>query len=277
MRGRILLVLDDSGASKAAKSYAIQLAKRSGASLTGLAVIDTPWITAAQPEPLGGAAYKIHRDAELIRQTHAHMKKMLETFAKKCKEALIRYTTCEREGFPVMEIEKLSQEHDLIVIGRTTEFHFDFDQENDLTVKHITRDCPRPIIVLSAHPGSGNNVLIAYDGSLQAARALHMYLLLDLAKGHNVHIISIARHQTEADEIARRAQNMCESRGVKATCKSIVSDDPPEAAIIQTAKDIDAGLVVMGAFGHHGIREFFFGSCTDHIMKTLDIPLFIHH
>jgi nucleotide-binding universal stress UspA family protein len=274
---RLLVVLDDSEASRAAKTYAIQLAKNCDASLTGMAVVDTPWITAAQPEPLGGAAYKIRRDQELVSKTRTHMEKMLKSFVEKCKQLQVKCSTSEREGFPVTEIEKLSQEHDLIVIGRTTDFHFDLDQENDLTVKHITRDSPRPLIIVGPTPSSGKTVLIAYDGSLQAARTLHMYLLLGLADEHNVHIISIARHSQEANDIAGRAQKMCELYGIKPTVKSITSTRPAEEIITTTAKEVEANLIVMGAFGHHGIREFFFGSCAQHMIKKSDIPLFIYH
>lgn len=274
---RILVVLDDSEASKAAKLYALQLAKNSDASLTGLAVVDTPWITAAQPEPLGGAAYKIHRDQELVRKTRTHTEEMLKSFVEKCSQLQVKCSIAEREGFPVTEIEKLSQEHDLIVIGRTTDFHFDLDQENDLTVKHITRDSPRPLIIVGPTPSSGKIVLIAYDGSLQAARTLHMYLLLGLANEHKIHIISIARHPQEANDIASRARTMCELYGITPTVKSITSSRPAEEIITATAKDVDANLIVMGAFGHQGIREFFFGSCAQHMIKKSDIPLFIYH
>jgi nucleotide-binding universal stress UspA family protein len=277
MLKRILVVLDDSEASKAAKTYAMHLAKNCNASLTGMAVVDTPWITAAQPEPLGGSAYKIHRDQELVRRTRAHMEKMLESFVERCNQEEIKCSTSEREGFPVTEIEKISQEHDLIVIGRTTDFHFELDRENDLTVKHITRDSPRPLIIVGPLPSQGETVLIAYDGSLQAARTLHMYLLLGLADDHKVHIISIARHPQEAKDIAGRAQTMCELYGIKPTVKAITSTRPAEEIITTTAKEVQANLIVMGAFGHQGIREFFFGSCAQHMIKKSDIPLFIYH
>ncbi|MEN8236895.1 MAG: universal stress protein [Pseudomonadota bacterium] len=273
----ILVVLDGSKTAEAAKEYAIALAKDSKTCLTGVGVIDTPWITAAQPEPLGGAAYKIHRDEVVIQQTHSRIQEMLTAFQAMCKDNKISCYGSELEGFPATEIESLSQEHDLIIIGKTTDFHFDLDSESDITVKHIIRDNPRPMIVVTSSEFNGDQVLIAYDGSLQAARALHMYLLLGLAHGKKVHIISIARHQAEAKSIVARAQKMCEVHGINVTSEGIVSHRPPEDIIKAKATEIEAHMIVMGAFGHHGLREIFFGSCTEHMMKESEIPLFIHH
>ncbi len=277
MLKKILVVLDGSKTSVGAKTYAVNLAKQLKAKLTGVGVIDTPWITAAQPEPLGGAAYKIHRDEEVIRQTHNRIETMLDEFKGLCARGQVACDTSELEGFPATEIESLSQEHDLIVIGKTTEFHFDLDVESDLTVKHIIRDNPRPIIVITSPDIEDKTVLIAYDGSLQAARSLHMYLLLGLGQDKNVHVISIARKQKDADEIAQRAQNMCESHDIKVAAEGIVSTKPPEEVIKKKSKEINAGMIVMGAFGHKGLRELFFGSCTEHMMKKSTVPLFIHH
>ena len=273
----ILVVLDGSKTAEAAKKYAISLAKGSKTCLTGVGVIDTPWITAAQPEPLGGAAYKIHRDEVVIQQTHTRIQEMLNAFQSMCKDNKIACNSSELEGFPATEIERLSQEHDLIVIGKTTDFHFDLDTESDITVKHIIRDNPRPMIVVTSPDFNGEQVLIAYDGSLQAARALHMYLLLGLAKDKKVHVISIARQKAEANDMANSARKMCETYGVDVTSEGIVSHKPPEDIIKAKATEIDAHMIVMGAFGHHGLREIFFGSCTEHMMKQSSVPLFVHH
>ncbi len=277
MLKRILVVLDGSETAEATRKLAVQMAKEFNAELTGVGIVDTPWITAAQPEPLGGAAYKIHRDYEVIRQTRERIKQMLAEYRQKCQKDGVVCATSSLEGFPATEIENLSQEHDLIFIGKTTGFHFGMDEDSDLTVKHITRDNPRPIIVVTSAGVKGDTVLIAYDGSLQAARALHMYLLLGLAKDKRVHILSIASKQKEADDLAGRAHRMCESHGVKVTSEGVASTKPPEDIIQQKSDEVNAVMVVMGAFGHHGLRELFFGSCTEQMMKISQAPLFIHH
>jgi nucleotide-binding universal stress UspA family protein len=277
MLKRILVVLDGSKAGSVAKRYAIKLAKQLGAELTGVGVLDTPWITAAQPEPLGGAAFKIHRDQEIIQQNHKKIREMLARFRTMCTEDGIKHSVSELEGFPAMEIETLAEMHDLIIIGRTTDFNFDMDVDTDLTVRHIIRDNPRPIVVVTSDYDVDKKVLIAYDGSLQAARALHMYLLLGIGRGQTVHILSIAKYQKDAQAVALRAKEMCHVHGVSAEVEGFASKTSPEVAIQKKAKELGVTMVVMGAFGHSGIREFLFGTTTEHLLRESAVSLFIHH
>src|SRR5215510_15202139 len=104
MLKKILLVLDSSKPGIMAQEYAIKLAKQFKSSLTGLGVLDTPWITAAQPEPLGGAAFKIHRDDVVLRQSQEHIEFLLNDFKKDCQTGSIVFQALETEGFPAVEI-----------------------------------------------------------------------------------------------------------------------------------------------------------------------------
>ncbi len=277
MLKRILVVLDGSQAGSVAKQYAIKLAKQIGAELTGVGIIDLPWITAAQPEPLGGAAFKIHRDQELIHQHHKKIRDMLTKFKSLCEENKIKFSVAELEGFPATEIETLAEVHDLIIIGRTTDFNFNLEVDTDLTVRHIIRDNPRPIVVVTSDQEVDKKVLIAYDGSLQAARALHMYLLLGIGKGKKVHILSIAKKHKDAVDVANRAKEMCAIHGVDAEVEGVTSKYSVETVILKKAKELGVTMVVLGAFGHRGIRELLFGTTTEHLLKDSEVSLFIHH
>lgn len=277
MLKRILVALDGSPAGSVAKQYAIKLAKDLGAELTGVGILDLPWITAAQPEPLGGGAFKVHRDQEIISQHHKKIRAMLEKFRQLCDENKICHEVAELEGFPATEIEMMAETHDLIIIGRTTDFNFDLDVDTDFTVRHIMRDNPRPIVVVTSDYEVDRQVLIAYDGSLQAARALHMYLLLGIGKGQKVHILSIGKKQKEALEVANRAKKMCQAHGVDAEVEGVTSKSSVEDVIKKKAKELKVTMVVLGAFGHTGIREFLFGSTTEHLLRDSEVSLFIHH
>lgn len=277
MLKRILVVLDGSPAATAAKKYAVKMAKNLKAELTGVGVIDLPWITAAQPEPLGGAAFKIHRDEEVIRQTNQHIQEMLGRFKSECEKNNVVCSLSTLEGFPATEIERLAEEHDLIIIGKTTDFHFELDEDTDLTVRHIVRDNPRPIIVVTSDIEIEGDVMIAYDGSLQSARALHMFLLLGLGMGKKAHILSVSKYQKEAEALARSAERMCVMHGMEVDVEAVASRQAPEKVIEEKVREKKVRLLVMGAYGHTGIREFIFGTTTEHLLHESEVALFIHH
>jgi nucleotide-binding universal stress UspA family protein len=275
---KILVVLDSSKPGLMAQKYAMEMTTKYKASLTGLAILDTPWITAAQPEPLGGAAFKVHRDDVVLRQSQEHVEYLLAEFKKDALVAQIEFQGVEAEGFPAVEIEKLSHEHDIIVIGKTTDLHFELDENTDITVKHVARDNPRPLILVPENVPKTNRIMVAYDGSLQASRSLHMFLLLGLAKGHEMHIVCSHKLVDKAEVVAKRAVRMCESHGIKSTYHPL---EMPSGAIadhlLNTVKELDVSMLVMGGFSHTLIRETFFGSCTKTLMKNTTVPLFMFH
>ncbi len=277
MLKKILLVLDGSQAGQAAREVAFDLSKDVKASMTAVGVLDTPWITAAQPEPIGGASFKVQRDEAMIKHTHEHMKELLADFEKDARTHQLKSHIVEVEGFPTTEIERLSHEHDLIVIGKTTDFHFDLDQDSDITVRHIARDNPRPLYIVPENPAKGDKVLIALDGSLQSSRALHMFLLLGLARGKKVEVVSIHENQELADSIAGRGVRMCEAHDVKASAHTVTKSGNRAELILTMAQNHKAGLIVMGGFSHSILKEVLFGSCTKTLMENSEIPLFLHH
>lgn len=277
MLKKILLVLDSSKPGVKAQEYAINLAKHYKASLTGLGILDTPWITAAQPEPLGGAAFKIHRDDVVLRQSQEHLEFLLNDFKKECKSGDMSFQAIEAEGFPAVEIEKLAHEHDIIIVGKTTDLHFELEEDSDITVKHIARDNARPLILVPEEVPQTNKIMVAYDGSLQASRSLHMFLLLGMGRGNEVHVVCGHKNIDKAEVVARRAVRLCEAHGVKAAYHTLELTGSVPERIVDKVIELEVSMMVIGGFSHTLIHETFFGSCTKTLMKSCPVPLFIYH
>lgn len=274
---RIVLALDNSGPGLAAQDYAIHLAKEKNASIVALGILDMPWITAAQPEPLGAAAFKLHRDEEVIKSSHEQIRFMIDAFKKAASIEDIPAEVFEVEGFPATEIERFSHECDVILIGKTTDFHFELDEDTDLTVKHIARDNPRPVIVIPGRVNSDGRILVCFDGGLQASRALHMFILLGLAKNKSLDIVTVDPDEEQGIQKVEHALRLCSAHGLVAEAKTLTTKEDPSDALLKYAKDNNVSMIVMGAFSHSFLKEALFGSVTTNLMKKTDIPLFIHH
>ncbi len=276
---RILLALDASSTGLAARKFAINLAKERGAMLTGVAILDTPWITAAQPEPLGGAAFKIHRDEAVINQSQSRIETLMRDFRAAASEADIHYDSVEVEGFPATEIMRLAHSHDLVVIGKTTDFHFELDEDTDITTKHVARECARPVILVpeDAISTDSKKVLVAYDGSNPSSRALHLFLHLGFGRGRELEILTIHPEREEAEELNTAARNLCQAYGVKTSPHVVVAEDRYAETILSFAEQHADAMIVMGAFSHNILREALFGSCTKTMLNETKVPLFVNH
>jgi nucleotide-binding universal stress UspA family protein len=48
-------------------------------------------------------------------------------------------------------------------------------------------------------------------------------------------------------------------------------------ALLTRAPDLDAGMVVMGAYGHSRLREYVLGGATRTALSTMSVPLLMSH
>lgn len=277
----IVVALDGSPSSANARALAIDVARRTGAELVGVGVLDVPWVTAPRATPIGGGHYQEHRNVELLKKGRETIRGRIDAFHTQCAEAEVGHSAIGAEGDPVEQIDAEADRHDLIVIGRETNFHGGVDHDIGETVEKLLDDTPRPLMITPEavdHPGDPDIVVIAFDGSLTASRAMHMFLLLGLAEGRQIHVVSIDDDKQKAHGLADRAAALFRSHGYKAEANGVVADGPASAAILGAVSSLRAGRLVMGAFGHHGrLRRVLMGSTTKRILREASVPVFVHH
>jgi nucleotide-binding universal stress UspA family protein len=273
----ILIGLDGSDYSAAAIDFAILWARRFDALLVGLGVVDEPTIRGPELVPLGGASYKRHRDDVRVREARVRVEQFLERFALRCSEAGVSSKLLEDVGLPWEQILLESQRYDLILLGQRTYFHFETQQGPCETLEKVLKNTPRPVVTVPEKLGSDGPVVVAYDGSLQAARALQAFEASALHGQEEVHIITVAADRVEAARHADRAAEYLRFHDVPARVHALASTEKPARILLERARRLDAGLVVMGAYGQTVLREFFLGSVTRTLLKESSVPLFLYH
>jgi len=275
----ILVALDDSESSESAKKLSIHLAKSHKAFLAGIGILDEPWIAAPEAIPLGGAAFKVELDAQLLEDAKHRVHKIERDFAKECKDQKLECSIIDASGVPAYEIEHFITEHDILLIGKDANFHFTPTETTTVSVKQILRDNPRPVIVTGPKlPNQeSSHILVAYDGTFTSSRALHMALLIGIFHKKTVHIASISSDEDEARDQVNTAAKLCHNYGLKPSLHPIATSQRPSSALLDLMEDLKPSLIVMGAFGHGGISYLFMGSCAKDLLKSTNIPLFIFH
>ncbi len=275
----ILVTLDESESSESAKNLGIELAKSHKAALTGIGILDEPWIAAPEAIPLGGAAFKVELDAQLLQDAKHRVHKLEKSFANACKDHKVACSIIDASGVPAYEIEHFITEYDVLIIGKDANFHFTPTETTTVSVKQVLRDNPRPVIVTSPTlPNqSSPHILVAFDGTFASSRALHMAVLLNIFHGKTVHIASVSSDEETARNQVETAAKLCQNHGIKPHLHPISSSEKVSVALLDLMNDLKPSLVVMGAFGHGGISYLFMGSCAKDLLKSTNIPLFIFH
>jgi nucleotide-binding universal stress UspA family protein len=273
----ILVALDATQASSQAQQLAIDLAKRLDCQITGLAILDREHITAPTPVGIGGMAYKQHRDQVKLEEAKSFLQRLEKDFAQSCEAAGVAWQVIEAEGVPHRLLEQESGRHDLLVIGKDTDFHFDVDPSTADTVQRLLRDNPRPLLVCPEQASGEGPILATYDGSVRSSRALHMLVLLGHARGRPVHVLSVAADRQSAEQRARYPTELFAKHGYQATPHGIGSQADPAEIVLAEAEGLGATLIAMGASGHRPLYDFFLGSTTQRVLNSCPCVLFVHH
>ena len=137
----------------------------------------------------------------------------------------------------------------------------------------------RPAVLVpgSIEPGPIEHVVIAWDGSRVAARAVaDAQFIMQRA-------VRIGCHDTGEKRIgdARVGERLAGSlrqRGLAAQSETIEAEDGPISVTLQEdAQEIGGGLLVMGGYGHSQIRDFVLGGATEGVLGELRMPVLLSH
>jgi nucleotide-binding universal stress UspA family protein len=115
--------------------------------------------------------------------------------------------------------------------------------------------------------------LVAWNGSLESARALHFALpfLCEFRGCVEVFAAPENKHQTDTLELLRYLS----WHGIVGA--RIPADEATGVSLLAQASAIKAGLIVMGAYTHGHYRQLLFGGMTRHVMEHAAVPVLFAH
>jgi nucleotide-binding universal stress UspA family protein len=272
----ILVPLDGSIQSGIAIRYAIELARRFEATLTGLHVVDSKVLEAPYLVDLSGMTGAVPFTGMLseIRQSlERRGEQLLEEFRQVCGRAGLQPRTQLETGVVAKCISQVSMSHDLLCMGRKSE---DLEWAGHLlgsTLESTLRRIHVPALLAGDLFREIRRILVAFDGSVFANAALRGAIQLVQACGVECTILAIGPHEDEASPLLEDARRLLRAHEV--AYSELVRAGDPREQIVAAAREIDADLVAMGAFGHSRLREVLLGSTTDAVMRSCPLPLLI--
>ena len=280
MLKKILLVLDNGDSAEMARDHALQLAEKHKAAVTALALIDAAPLLEGEAMPVGAYAFREARNARLEQGWLDNARQLLDAARSEAEQQHVVLTGVVGEDEePEDELIKHAPLHDLMVVS--TDSHLgDATRQHDVRwLENYLLNPARPLLLFTADTRntSGKCVLLAYDGSPCAARALQQFVFLGI--GHDLPRKVLANHPDprEAERLACEGAAYLASHGLPAELLAL-SVRGGSAAILQAECDSQhAALLVMGAFGHNSWKERLFGSTTRTLMKHSHVPLLMFH
>ena len=279
---RILVALDLDYDTPLAVEYAIKMAEKFEASLSGLAVVDTTDIATH----VGGGAIGTIYYAETLRRhmTEESMEaaaELLDKFDEICSASGIRHRQIMGEGVPYERIIDELKYHDLLVIGRESHFFFNRPEKDTDTLADIVKKGTAPTLVVTDPYEDVKRVVVAHDGSAASARALQWFVQLQpYGKDIEFDIVHVCDmdNKTAVDKsklLLHLLSDYLKAHGYERVNEHLLEKGDTGSSIIGHVKQSGAGLVVMGAHSMSAIRRLTFGSTTHALVKNSPVPLFL--
>ena len=176
---------------------------------------------------------------------------------------------------------RMARQTDLCVVGQPSEETP--EPEAGQLAEAAFMDSGRPALVvpyIGAAPEPMRRILVAWNGSREAARAVHDALPFLLAAERTTVLIVDPQNlggeigeQPGADLAAHLARH-----GVRVEVKTIPGGGLSAGdAILAQAADDSADLLVMGGYGHSRLRELVLGGATRHLLAQMTLPVLLSH
>jgi nucleotide-binding universal stress UspA family protein len=272
----LLIGLDGSNDGEAAVDLGLCWAKAHDALAVGVSIVDESGILVSE-QAMFSAGYHRPIAESLVDVARHRSRVILEQFTQKCHDLHVHARTLSESGTPYVHLLEEAQRSDLVVLGQRTHFEYGWKDQADETLARVLKDSPRPVVAVPRSAKVGEVVIVAYDGSLQASRALYAFEASGLAQGRTVYVVSVAEDRSEAACHANRAIDFLRSHDVKAVDLLVETHGDPAEMILKEVRRHDTGLLVMGAYGQPTIREFFIGSVTRTILEKSPVAVFCYH
>ncbi|GAB7521069.1 universal stress protein [Paraburkholderia sp. 2C] len=280
----LLVHIDDSRHSTARVAVALDLAQRFDAHLIGLYIVSQDLF-----QPL----FRFDDSLNLSTLEEQHVQRQLsaQTAFLDAAQRAARNVEWRAPPGPAIETATLHARHaDLLILGQRNP-----EDPASYVARHFIEDLlmesGRPALVL---PYAGNvaatlgeNVVIAWDGSREAARALSDSLAL-IKRARFVTIESVGSHgRSGTPENAPNHEPAAtidvaaflERHGIRASFSTTpaVAGVSTGATLLNRVADLHADLLVMGAFGHPRAQERVLGGVTRTMLESMTVPVLMSH
>lgn len=253
-RQRLLLATDGSEFSQAPEEVAIRLAQQFGVTLDVMTCVPSA-----------------EQDAQA--KTRLALVEHAARVAGVDCELLVRHG---RQ--PVAEIvaAAAAQDSNILVIGRQP--HGDLKEKLvGETAQHILIGSPCHVLIVNmqAHPWQ-RHILMATDGTPISATVAEMTAQIAKVARLPVTVLAVANNEAEragAEEDVAEKLGLLRVEGIE--CSERILAGPPEQAIITTARELGADLVVIGNDQRKGLSRKLAGQTTDRVVGGLDCAVLV--
>lgn len=289
----ILVPLDGSQLAEEAIPLAVRLASRSGGQITLLRAVESQLMMVP-----AGLEYEMTVLEDQQLQQRGHARDYLDSVRRKWMNDLAVGISAEIGSPATMILEHASKEPCDLIVMTTHGYHGLTRWMLGSVAERVLRNAPCPVVVMREDEPI-QRILVPLDGSKMAEAILEHALDLAAQLGANITLLHVNDALSYADYATLDALNQFEPGlaeqlrvshadrsasylgDVRARHDTAVAVDAqtrlgqPADEILAAAQDGSFDLIAMSTHGRSGVRRWVYGSVTERVLRSTELPLMI--
>lgn len=277
---KVLACIDDSKLSEAVSDYAAWIAQRVEVPLKLLNMINHHHETAVSSDLSGslGIDGRDHLLEEIAEQEQQEGKvrikqgKALLQVAKErvIKDGVAEPETCLQHGTLIDALVEFEDEIRVMVMGARGKGREGQPHQIGSKLESVIRSLHRPILVAYEGFKAPEQIMIAYDGSEGADKAIDIVANSPLYKGLKCHLVYVGSNNGRLDKAADKLRA---AGGLEILPVYLDGKADEKLCAYQLENQID--MTIMGAFSHTRIHDLILGSFTAKMLLNTNTPLLL--
>jgi nucleotide-binding universal stress UspA family protein len=164
---------------------------------------------------------------------------------------------------------------DLLVVGRPGPAS---NEPHRSTLEAALFESGRPLVIAPprAPPSIATTIAIAWNGSLETARSI-AFAMPFLVQARDVPVLAVPGLRLPGPSDIQIAKSLRRHNIAARVVEVRQGSRTPGRALLETAGDLGADLMIKGGYTQSRIRQLIFGSVTSDILAEASLPLFMSH
>lgn len=270
----LLVPVDASEFSRSAIEHAMGLARPYEARLTGLYVLDVRYLEMPPYLDYSGtfeAVPPTMLPLDVLERYRLKGERILADFKDTAEKAGLEVETRTEEGVPSQVIADLATAHDLVVMGKRGE-HAKWGRDLlGSTAESVVRRVGSPLLLAEGTPRDVKRMMVMFDGSAPAGRALRLAADLAVHMSAGVTVFTADDDRESGQATQREALSYLEKAGLDPDV--VLTSEKAARAAIGLLEKGTHDLVVVGMRGHSALHDLILGSTAEHVMRAVALPV----
>ncbi len=283
-KAQVLACIDGSALTESVCDYAAWISEKVDAPLKLLHTINHHHETSTSTDLSGniglGTQEHLLEEISNLEQQQSKLKmqqgKLILQAAKEHieKQGICYPSSTQRHGDLIESVIDLEENTRVLVLGLRGQVHESQENKIGAKLEAVIRSLHRPILIVNDTFKTPECIMVAYDGSSAADKAVDMVASSPLYKGLTCHLVCVNNNEETAAKLLHQATDKLQAANdIDVVTAKLKGKADQELCAYQDQHAID--LTVMGAFSHTRLHDMLLGSFTHKMLVNTKKPLLL--